>query len=64
MHKYHQNLERIFQKLQFRYGENDALVMQLKHELESLEVRQSKCYLRASQVRRKQEKDDSFMPVH
>ena len=35
MHKHLQNLERLCQKLQFRYGQDDELVMQVKHEIES-----------------------------
>ena len=64
MHKHHQNLERLCQKLQFRYGEDDGLVMQLKHELESLESRQSKSSPKASQDRRKQDKEESSIFVH
>lgn len=64
MHKHHQNLERLCQKLQFRYGEDDGLVLQLKHELESLESRQSKSYPQASRGRRKQDKEDSSVPMH
>ncbi|CAM3823543.1 hypothetical protein [Polaromonas hydrogenivorans] len=64
MHKHHQNLERLCQKLQFRYGEDDGLVMQLKHELESLESRQSKDDPQANRGRRKQDKEVSSAPVH
>ena len=38
MHKHLQNLDRLSQKLQLRYGEYDELVMQLKHEFESVEA--------------------------
>ena len=67
MDKHHQNLERLCKKLQSRYGEDDDLVMQFKHELESLESlesRQAKCHPRASRVRRKQDKDNSSIPLH
>jgi hypothetical protein len=41
MQKHLQNLERVCQKLQCRYGDNDELVIELKHELESLKTRKS-----------------------
>lgn len=41
MRKHLQNLERVCQKLQFRYGDTDELVMELKKELESLNARKS-----------------------
>lgn len=42
MHKHLQNLQRLFQKMQTRYGENDELVMQLKQELIAFETKMSK----------------------
>lgn len=36
MRKHIQNLERVCQKLQYRYGDTDELVVQFKNELESL----------------------------
>ena len=41
MRKHLQNLERFCQKLQFRYGDNDELVIELKNELESLKAKKS-----------------------
>ncbi|MBG6072866.1 MULTISPECIES: hypothetical protein [unclassified Polaromonas] len=41
MQKHLQNLERVCQKLQFRYGDNDELVIEFKHELESLKTKKS-----------------------
>ena len=41
MCKHLQNLERFFKKLQFRYGDNDELVIALKNELESVKDRKS-----------------------
>lgn len=38
MHKRLQHLERLSKKMQFRYGDDDDLVMQLKHEYKSLEA--------------------------
>lgn len=42
MHKHLQNLERLCQKLQCRYGPDDELVMQIKHEIDSNLTRISK----------------------
>jgi hypothetical protein len=42
MPKHLQNLERIYQKLRFRYGQDDDLVMQVKHEIESNVTKHSK----------------------
>ncbi len=41
MRKHLQNLERCCQKLQFRYGGNDELVIEFKNELESLKAGKS-----------------------
>jgi uncharacterized protein involved in exopolysaccharide biosynthesis len=42
MHKHLQNLQRLFQKMQTRYGENDELVVQLKQELTAIEAKVTK----------------------
>ena len=42
MHRHHHNLEKLYRKLQFRYGDDDDLVMQLKHEFESLDSLEAK----------------------
>lgn len=39
MHKHLQNLQRLFQKMQTRYGESDELVVQLQQELAAFEVK-------------------------
>lgn len=36
------NLKRVLQKLQVRYGEDDALVLQVKQEIEAREVIEDK----------------------
>lgn len=64
MHKHLQNLQRLCQKLQFRYGDDDDLVIQLKHELESLEARKSRNLAMANLGRRKQDMGESSMPLH
>ena len=42
MHKHIQNLERLCRKLEFRYGQDDELVIEVKHEIDSNLTRQSK----------------------
>ena len=42
MHKHLQNLQRLFQKMQTRYGESDELVVQLKQELLAFEAKVAK----------------------
>ncbi|MEO5661234.1 MAG: hypothetical protein ABIQ90_15780 [Polaromonas sp.] len=67
MHKHHQNLDRLCQKLQFRYGSDDDLVMQLMHELGSLDSQEAKkAYIIAmkSPRQRKQDEDEASNPVH
>jgi hypothetical protein len=39
MHKHLQNLQRLCQKMQTRYGENDELVIQLKQEMAAFEAK-------------------------
>lgn len=60
MHKRLQNLERLCKKLQFRYGEDDELVVQLKHELLSLQTTKLKHPAGKRHSRRKQDKDASL----
>jgi hypothetical protein len=64
MKKHIQNLQRLCQKLQARYGEDDDLVLQLKQELTSLETRKSKNLAAANHNRRKQDMDLSTTPMH
>lgn len=42
MSRHLDNLKRVFQKLQIRYGENDPMVLQVKQELESRQVIESR----------------------
>lgn len=41
MSRHLNNLKRVLQKLQVRYGENDPMVLQVKQDLESREVMES-----------------------
>lgn len=58
------NLERFFQKLQFRYGDSDELVMELQHELESLKARKSLDAGQATQDRGSQNPGEASAPFH
>ena len=42
MHKHLQNLQRLCQKMQTRYGEDDDLVIQLKQEMAAFEAKAAK----------------------
>ncbi|MDO9400498.1 MAG: hypothetical protein Q7T46_03400 [Polaromonas sp.] len=42
MSRHLDNLKRVFQKLQVRYGEDDPMVLQVKQELESRQVIESR----------------------
>lgn len=64
MRKHLRNLERFFQKLQFRYGANDELVMEFKNELESLKVRKSSNAVRATQDWGSQDLGEASAPLH
>jgi len=64
MHKHLQNLERLCQKLQFRYGQDDELVMQVKREIESNMTRYSKNRHSENQGRRWECKEEFSAPMH
>ncbi len=64
MHKHLQNLERLCQKLQFRYGQDDELVMQVKREIESNMTRYSKNHLSENQGRHWERKEAFSAPMH
>jgi hypothetical protein len=64
MKKRLQNLERLYQKMQHRYGDDDELVMQLKHEIELHDNKPSKNHATANIGRRLQDKERSFIPEH
>jgi len=57
MHKHLQHLERLSKKMQFRYGDDDDLVMQLKHEYKSLEANVLNNSAGTDQSRHRHEKD-------
>lgn len=42
MSRHLDNMKRLYQKLQLRYGADDALVLQVKQELEARELLQTK----------------------
>lgn len=64
MHKHLQNLERLCQKLQFRYGQDDELVMQVKHEIESNVTRYSKNGHSENQGQCWERKEEFSAPMH
>ena len=64
MSKHLQNLQRLCQKMQARYGEDDALVMELKQELALLEARKSRNRAAANQGRRTWDRREASPPVH
>jgi hypothetical protein len=64
MQRHLQNLERLYQKLRFRYGQDDDLVMQVKHEIESNETEHSKSPPRAEQGRRSEFREVFSAPMH
>ena len=64
MHKHLQNLERLCQKLQFRYGQDDELVMQVKHEIESNVTRYSKNRHSENQGQYWERKEEFSVPMH
>lgn len=64
MHKHHQNLERLYQKLKLRYGQDDELVIQVKHEIDSNEIKQSRSRPKANQSPQKERKEESSALTH
>jgi hypothetical protein len=64
MKKHIQNLQRLCQKMQARYGESDDLVLKLKQELASMDTRRPKNRAAADHNRRKQDNDQSAIPPH
>ncbi len=55
MKRHIQNLQRLLQELQTRYGNDDELVVQLTHEIEVLQTRESTLTKGWHHDRRKQE---------
>ena len=53
-----------FKRLQFRYGDNNELVMALKHELESLKARKSLNAGQATQDWGSQNPGEASAPFH
>lgn len=64
MHKHLQNLERLFQKMQARYGDNDELVLQLKQELIAFEAKATKNRANFNKRRRKVDLSPPSYVVH
>ena len=64
MSKHLQNLQRLCKKMQDRYGEDDALVMELKQELVLLEARKFRNLAAANHGRRKQDRRESSPSLH
>jgi hypothetical protein len=66
MHQHHHNLGKLCEKLHFRYGDDDDLVLQLKHELESLdslEAKKAKNIAMKSRGRSRHDDYESSMPL-
>lgn len=63
MKKHIQNLERLCQKMQVRYGEEDDLVLLLKQELTTLEVKRIRSHGAANLSRRKLDQGRSAPPL-
>ena len=64
MHKHLQNLQRLFQKMQARYGDNDELVLQLKQELIAFEAKAAKNRAAVNKGRRKLDLTPRSYAVH
>lgn len=64
MHKHLQNLERLFQKMQARYGESDELVLQLKQELIAFEAKSTKTRADFNKGRRKADLTPRSYAIH
>lgn len=63
MKRHLQNLQRLYQKLQARYGVDDVLVMQLKREIETIESNESRHRARWRHPRLQQERRESYLPL-
>ena len=63
MRKHIQNLERLCQKLQCRYGPDDELVMQVKHEIDLNVTRISKNRSSENQGRHWEHKEEFSTPM-
>lgn len=59
MHKHLQNLERLSQKMELRYGIDDEVVRQLKGEFKFFEAKVANSHAGAAQLTRKEDKNIS-----
>ncbi len=64
MHKHLQNLQRLCQKMQARYGEDDELVMQLKQEMAAFEAKAAKDSEAFNKGRRRLDLTPAALAVH
>jgi hypothetical protein len=64
VHKHLQNLQRLFQKMQARYGESDELVVQLKQELTAFEAKVAKDRAAVNKGRRQLDLAPSSYALH
>ena len=64
MSKHLQNLERLSQKMQERYGDGDDLVLELKQELSAMERKKAKDYAAKNLGRRKLDQPMQAPSVH
>jgi hypothetical protein len=64
MIKHLQNLQRLCQKMQARYGDGDDFVRELKQEITLLEARKSNNLVSANHGRRKYDRIEPTPPLH
>ena len=63
MKRHLDNMRRLYEKLQARYGDDDDLVLKLNHELKSLEAIDSKKHATAHHRRRRQDRREVSVPM-
>lgn len=64
MHKHLQNLQRLLQKMQSRYGEHDEVVVQLQQALAELELRFASDQAALKQGRRQVGASSAALALH
>lgn len=64
MHKHLQNLQRLCQKMQTRYGASDALVVQLQQELTALQAKVAQDQAALNRGRRQHDAPPAAYALH